>query len=54
MVLSFVEIIHLDRDMSRFVGYYKVALILLGIYSLFTREYFCLAIKRLGHRTVSN
>lgn len=39
--------------MNRFVGYYKVGLILVKIYSLFTREYFSLAMKRLGHRIVS-
>ncbi len=36
--------------MNRIAGYLKVGMILFGIYGLFTREYLCLAVKRLGHR----
>lgn len=36
--------------MNRVVGYLKIGALLLGIYTVFTREYLVLACKRLNHR----
>ncbi|MGR9105377.1 MAG: hypothetical protein ACU843_00450 [Gammaproteobacteria bacterium] len=40
--------------MNRLFGYVKIGLILVGIYTLFTREYLFLACRRFHHRKVAH